>query len=75
MPLKLVPNNANEIARVTITGAATADGNITITLNGVAHAVAVTNGDTTATSRRKKSAGHHLQVGVQGSSANCRFYG
>jgi len=45
-PLKMEKNDAVEIASVAFTAGASADGNITITLNGVAFNVAVANGDT-----------------------------
>jgi hypothetical protein len=46
VPLKMEKNDAVEIASVAFTAGASADGNITITLNGVAFNVAVANGDT-----------------------------
>lgn len=46
VPLKLEPNDADEIDTLTISTAAVASSNITITLDGVATAVAVTSGDT-----------------------------
>jgi hypothetical protein len=46
VPLKMEKNDAEEIASVAFTAGASADGNITITLNGVAFNVAVANGDT-----------------------------
>ncbi len=46
VPLKMEKNDAVEIASVKFNTGASADGNITITLNGVAFNVAVANGDT-----------------------------
>jgi len=46
VPLKLEKNDAEEIDGIEFTAGASADGNITITLNGVAFNVAVANGDT-----------------------------
>lgn len=46
VPLKMEKNDEVEIASVAFTAGASADGNITITLNGVAFNVAVANGDT-----------------------------
>jgi hypothetical protein len=46
VPLKMEKNDAVEIASVDFTAGASADGNITITLNDVVFNVAVANGDT-----------------------------
>jgi uncharacterized ubiquitin-like protein YukD len=46
VPLKMEKNDAAEVVSLAFTAGASADGNITITLNGVAFNVAVANGDT-----------------------------
>lgn len=46
--VNLFSNDGKEVDSLTITAAATASGNVTVTLNGVATNVAVTSGDTTA---------------------------
>ncbi|NQU54061.1 MAG: hypothetical protein HQ522_16150, partial [Bacteroidetes bacterium] len=62
-----------EIDTLTITGAATSSGNITITLNGIATTVAVTSGDTIANIVTKINAALVYNWAMSGASPNVIF--